>query len=398
MLPLVTPLLAFTAQVPETPLNGLLEFTSAQAQFAVHLFRELDDAPGNLICSPFSLARALAMARAGAAGETAREMDEVLRLPPEAGTRFVALVRALEPPPVGRKEAQRTAYALELATSLWAPDSVPFETQFLQRLKDGFASEMHAVDFSRAEEARAAINGWTAERTHDRVREIIPAGLLNGNTRLVLVDTIHFLGAWDEPFKATNTKELPFSLDKKSTVAAPMMRRVDTRSYGESPLAQIVELPFERGAMSMVIVLPKKGHDLAEVVNAEDFATWTKPLVARQVDVSLPRFEFRSSYSLKEALEKLGMPLAFTPGRADFSAMAREPLMIGAVLQQAFVAVDENGAEAAAATAVVMVRSSAQMPTEKAIVFDANHPFLFFIRHRSTGALLFVGRVSDPTR
>lgn len=398
MFPLIPALLALAPdRVVSTP-TADQTFAARQAEFAIVLFRELARKPGNVVCSPFSLTRALGMARMGAAGNTAREMDEVLRYPADAGPAFQSLVKALEPPLVGRKDDKQPAYTLELATSLWARESTPFEPEFLRRLKDGFASEMHATDFGQPEKARSAINGWTAERTHDRIPEIIPAGLLDANTRLVLVDTIRFVGAWDEPFKAANTQQRPFTLADATTVDAPMMRRVDTYMYAESDTAQIVELPFQRGAMSMVFVLPKADHVLDAVVRAEDFAQWTKPLAPRRVDVSVPKFRFTFSGELKPVLETLGMKKAFQAGVADFSGMLKEPLMIGAVVQQAFVAVDENGAEAAAATAVVMVKGSAMPKREDPVVFDANHPFVFFIRHRATGAVLFAGRVSDPTR
>jgi serpin B len=397
MLQLIPALLVLAAEKPTQPTSEDQIFAARQAEFAIALFRELDDQPGNVLCSPFSLSRALAMARQGAAGETAREMDEALRLLADAGARFAALVRALEPPQVGRKDDKHAAYTLELATSLWARESTPFEPDFLRRLKDGFASEMHAVDFAQSETARGAINAWTAEHTHDRIREIIPAGLLDVDTRLVLVDTVRFLGAWAEPFVASNTKLLPFTRADATAVEVSMMRRVDSRQYAESELAQVVELPFEHAAMSMVLVLPKSGHDLAEVIRNEDFAAWTKPLAVKRVDVSVPKFKFSFGGELKTVLEKLGVKRAFQPGVADFSGVMKEPLMIRAVLQQAFVAVDENGAEAAAATAVVMTKGSAARP-EDPVVFNADHPFLFFIRHPATGAVLFVGRVSDPTR
>jgi serpin B len=397
MLPLIPLLLAMTSEKPTVPPGEDRLFAARQAEFAIALFRELDDQPGNVVCSPFSLSRALAMARLGAAGETAREMDEVLRLSADAGGRFAALVRALEPPQVGHTDATHAAYSLELATSLWASESTPCEPEFLRRLKDGFASEMHAVDFAQAEKARGAINSWTAEHTHDRIREIIPADLLDADTRLVLVDTVRFLGAWAEPFAASNTKPMPFTRADKTVVEASMMRDGYKRRYTESEIAQVVELPFEHSAMSLVVVLPKKGHDLDEVVRLEDFTSWTKSLAARRVDLSLPKFKFGFGSELKTVLGKLGMKSAFQPNVADFSGIMKEPLVIGAVLQQAFVAVDEKGAEAAAATAVALALGAAAKP-EDPVVFNADHPFLFFIRHPATGAVLFVGRVSDPTR
>jgi serpin B len=398
MLTLIPALLALAPEKPAEPQSAVQPFAARQAEFAIALFRELAARPGNVVCSPLSLTRALGMARMGAAGETAREMDAVLRYPADAGAAFQALVQALEPPLVGRKEDKQPAYTLEIAASLWARESTPFQPDFLRRLKDGFASEMHAVDFREAEKARSAINAWTAQRTNDRIQEIIPAGLIDADTRLVLVDTVRFLGAWDEPFKAANTKTLPFTLDDGSTVQASLMHRVDFCSYAETATSQVVELPFQRGAMSLVVVLPKAGQKLDDVVRTEDFALWTSTLAARRVNVALPKFRFNFGGELKPVLQKLGLARPFQPGVADFSGMLAEPLMIGAVIQQAFVSVDENGAEAAAATAVMMVRGSAKPQDVDPVVFNADHPFVFFLRHRATGAVLFAGRVSDPTR
>jgi len=168
--------------------------------------------------------------------------------------------------------------------------------------------------------------------------------------------------------------------------------------YAETELAQVVELAFESNTMSLVVVLPKDKVMLEDLTSKEDCATWTRSLASRKVEVSLPKFEFRFGANLKSTLEKLGMRQAFDPALADFGGITKGPLWIGAVLQQAFVSVDENGAEAAAATAVVMLRSTSEREPEQTVVFDANHPFLFFIRHRASGTVLFLGRVSDPTR
>lgn len=398
MLPVWFPLLAATLQNSPTvaPTEG--DMTARQAQFALQLFREIDDAPGNVVCSPFSLSRALAMARQGAELETAREMDEVLRLPADSGERFASLVKSFEAPQVGRKDARRAAYSLEFATSLWARAQSRFEPDFLRKLKDGFDTEMQTVDFAEPEKARLAINAWTNQRTHERIPEILPAGILTPDTELVLVDTIHFMGAWAEPFQVASTKTRPFERADGTSVETAMMKRTATRPYAETESAQVVEMPFESETMSLVVVLPKENVTLEDVLMKEDCASWTRALAPRLVDLSLPKFQYRFGANLKTTLEKMGMRQAFDPALADFGGITKVPLFIGAVLQQAFVSVDEKGAEAAAATAVVMMRSTSVSRPDKPVVVDADHPFLFFIRHRSTGTVLFLGRVSDPTR
>ncbi|MBK7877779.1 MAG: serpin family protein [Planctomycetes bacterium] len=381
----------------EAPTPADRAFAAEQARFAIELQRELGATPGNVVCSPTSLARALAMARSGAGGTTASELDRVLHLSADAGARFAALVRLFEAPEIGPKKERRPAYALELATALFGQDGAPFEPESLRRLRAEFDSELRAVDFARTEDARTTINAWAAEKTHERVKELVPRDVLSVDTRLVLVDTVHFLGAWSDPFREANTKPTPFTRADASSVDVPTMHGTELRLYAETERAQVVELPYQGGTMAMVLVLPKPGRTIDEVVREEEFATWTKDLSTRRVEVALPKFTFRFGAELKPVLTKLGMPMPFDLGAADFRGILRERLAIGAVVQQAFVAVDELGTEAAAATAVVMVRGAKSTAQEEPIVFRADHPFAFFIRHRPTGAVLFCGRVSDPS-
>lgn len=397
MLSLIVPLLASNLQETRFPAPADLEFAGGEARFAIAFYRETASPSSNVVCSPFSLWRALAMAREGARGETAREMDHVLQYPDERGARFAALAAGLVAPQVGRRDERRPAYSLELATALFGQRSQPFEPEFLRGLKAAFDSEMHGVDFARAEEARTTINTWTSEHTHERVKEIIPPGLLDGNTRLVLVDTVHFLAAWQEPFRAEATRTEPFVRADETRVDAPFLHSTTRRPYAETERAQVVELVYEGGTMSMGLVLPKTGRTLADVTANEDFAAWTGALREQRIDLALPKYEFRFGRELRPVLEKLGLKLAFDAERADFSGILKDPLVIGAVLQEAFIAVDEKGTEAAAATAVVMVRSTSQREPETPIAFRADRPFLFYIRHRASGAVLFVGHVADPT-
>lgn len=381
----------------EAPTAEDRAFAADEARFALELLRELAARPGNVVCSPFSLSRALAMARAGAAGTTASEMDAVLHLPADAGARFAALVRLLRAPELGPKDARHPAYSLELATALFGQQDAPFVPAFPRRLQADFESELQTVDFARTEDARSTINAWAAEKTHDRVKELVPRDVLSVDTRLVLVDAVHFVGAWSDPFREANTKPMPFTRADRTVVEAPTMNGTELRSYAETERAQVVALRYQGGTLSMVLVLPKSGKTLDDVVTAEDVATWTKAFETRRVELSLPKFEFHFGAELKPTLTKLGMPTPFDQGRADFRGILPERLAIGAVLQQAFIAVDEHGTEAAAATAVVMVRGAKASKEQEPVVFRADHPFLFFLRNDSTGAVLFCGRVADPT-
>ncbi|MBL8857150.1 MAG: serpin family protein [Planctomycetes bacterium] len=399
MIHLALPLiLSIQPEQPSKPGPEDLAFAAAQAQVALDVYKLLDDAPGNVVFSPFSLSRALSMTREGARGETASEIDAALRLSPESGARFAALARLLEPRSAGRKGDQHPVYTLELATSLWGQRGVPFQTDFVARLKAHYASEIFPTEFQKPEEARSLINAWASAQTKERISEILPAGILTSDTRLVLVDTVYFIAAWQDPFREANTKLEPFTTSKGVAVEASTMHRVGNLAYAETERAQVLELPYEMGAAGLVIVLPKPGQTLDAVIEHEDVAAWTAQPALKRVDVALPKFRFRFARQLNQTLQSLGVKQAFQLSRADFTGIMPVPLAIGAVLQECFVAVDEKGTEAAAATAVVMLRAAAETRPEEPIVFRADHPFLFFVRHKSSGTVLFMGRVEDPTR
>jgi len=391
-------LLALTVQAPPKPAAEDSAFAAEQARFALALYRELDPASANLICSPFSIARALSMAREGAAGATAEELDRALHLPAELGARFAALARLLEPPQHGRGDERRPSYTLELATSLWGQAGAPIAPEYLRRLKDGYASELYATDFHRPDEARTAINTWTSTKTAGRIPEIIPPDVLSADTLLVLVDTIRFLANWETPFDIAKTRPAPFTPVGGAALDVPTMHRKGRYAYAETPLAQVLELPYELHSTSMVVVLPKRTDGLAEVAEREDVAAWTAALAQRDVEVALPKFRFEWAQELKPALRALGVQAAFESQRADFSRVLSkpQPLFISHVLHRAMVAVDEHGTEAAAATAVVMARGSRPPPPQEPVAFRADHPFVFLLRHRPTGTVLFIGRVGQP--
>ena len=398
MIPFLAPILliAGAVQRPQASPDDIA-LAADHAKVSLELYRRLDDAPGNLFFSPFSVLRALALAREGAAGETALELDRVLRYPAALGEDYVSTSRALMAPQVGRAESRHAAYALELATSMWGRRGAPFAADYLQRLRAGFGAELRQVDFTRPDEARSAINAWASAGTKGRVPQIVPPGFLTPDTRLVLVDTIFFKAAWDEAFEALATKSEPFTLPDGKLAPVPTMHRSGEYAYGESELAQVLELPYERNAMSLVVVLPKRADGLADTAAREDVAQWTAPLERRRVEVALPKFRVTWGRDLKHALVELGLERPFDPSRADFSRILPEPLCFDAVLHQAFVAVDEVGTEAAAATAVVLTLGAPAPEARTPVVFRADHPFLFFVRHRATGAVLFLGRIDEPS-
>ncbi|MEW6744951.1 MAG: serpin family protein [Planctomycetota bacterium] len=383
---------------------GPEELVQGQDAFARALYARLASAEGNLFLSPYSVCIALAMTREGAKGNTAAQMDEVLHLPAAgAAESFRKLAEDLHAPDVSSvqdgKEEVRPAYALEIANALWAQHGFQYASAFEEILRTAYQAGFSTVDFAKPEKARATINDWVEEKTREKVKDLIPPGLLDAATRLVITNAIYFKASWMEPFRSQQTRDAPFTTQRGDEVQVPMMHSKQSLGYAEREGVQVLELPYAGGHLSMVILLPEEKDGLPrleELVAARPLASWWKGLTTKMVDVKLPRFEYSSSFDLTRTLPAMGMKDAFDAGRADFSGITPQiPLYIGAVLHKAFVAVDEQGTEAAAATAVVMRLGAA---VGEAVEFTADHPFLFLIRHRATGSVLFMGRVADPTR
>ena len=255
---------------------------------------------------------------------------------------------------------------------------------------------MRLVDFQRDPEGvREVINGWVADQTNDRITELLPQGIIDTLTRLVLTNAVYFKASWVFPFPKENTADGPFHLLDGSTVQTPMMNFDKRTMYGEVDGVQAVELPYAGFQYSAYVVVPAEGEfeEFERTLDAEAVEAILDGLRDAQVKLTMPKFEFESSFNLNETLAALGMPSAFNPSEADFSGMdGTRELYISDVVHKAFVSVDEEGTEAAAATGVVMNTS---LPPPAELVVD--RPFLFLIRHNQTGAILFVGRVLDPT-
>ncbi|MCU0727095.1 MAG: serpin family protein [Planctomycetes bacterium] len=381
------------------------DFAGGSNAFSAGLFRALAEEPGNLFVSPFSAAVALAMVREGARGETATQMDAVLHTTGPAGEALAVLSKALAPGliPEGRGE-ERTeipAFALSIANRAWVQEGLAIEAAYEKRLAGCFEAPVGRIDFRETAAARAAINDWVFEKTAERIKDIVPEGLPTADTLLALANAIHFKASWAEPFDEEWTKEGPFTPAAGEPVTARFMNRTARLSYAEADGAQILEIPYRGGETSMVVVLPKSKDGLPALIAAltgERLKGWIDALAGKRVAASLPKFTFTSSFDLGGRLAALGMKDAFSARDADFTGITTaEPLFIGPVLHKAFVAVDEAGTEAAAATVVMMLKGAAPR-TEEPTPFVADHPFLFLIRHRATGAILFIGRVADPTK
>jgi serpin B len=364
--------------------------------FALDLYARLRTDDGNLFFSPYSISTALAMTRAGARGDTAAEMDKVLHftLPQD---RLHAAFAALGKEINGDPEDNKRGYQLRTANALWGQNGYPFAPDFLKLVKDSYGGGLNLLDFAGAtEDARQTINAWVEKQTNDKIKELLAKGILTEDTKLVLTNAIYFKGDWARQFKKDLTRDEPFHFTAHKSVTVPLMKQWGAfRAYNGEAL-QALELPYAGGALSMVVLLPRQVDGLADLEKAltpERLNGWHGQL--RKVDemeVSLPKFKMTWNLDLSETLKDMGMPTAFS-GAADFSGFTggRNELQVTHVIHKAYVDVNEEGTEAAAATAVIVDASD---PPQ----FRADHPFLFLIRDSRNGSILFLGRVTDPTK
>lgn len=375
---------------------------SALNSFSSRLYSEAAG-QDNFCCSPTSISTVLLLALAGARDETRREMAVALYLETEGGEpqwtsarlhhAAASLLADLTAPDEKRE--------LRVANDLWGQDGYPFAGDYLELLNKAYGAGLHPVPFvSDAEKARATINDAIAKQTRGKIRDLIPAGVLSPDTRLVLTNAVYFKAAWLEQFDADFTKALPFTLRSGERVQVPTMHNWDSYGYWADDDLQVLRMRYADRRYCMEILLPGKGKELAVARAAlapERLARWTDALKTTYVKLQVPRFKVTSAMSLRDALVALGMNRAFDATRADFSGMndGEDPLFIDEALHKTFIVVDENGTEAAAATALVMVVGAAAEPQEP-VGFHADRPFLFTIRDARSGLLLFVGQVTDP--
>jgi len=380
---------------PDVASGALAELASGNTDFALDLYAQLRDGDGNLFFSPYGISLALAMTYAGAAGDTLTAMASTLHftLPePEVHPAFNALDLALLSRSHGADGGQGAGLTLELANALWAQDGSSFLVPFLDTLAINYGAGMQLVDFGAPEAAAATINAWVAEHTGDKITDLVSPASLSAAVRLVLTNAVYFKAQWLKPFAEEVTSMRDFQLLDGSSVSVPVMSSLDNFRYATGDGFAAVELPYDGEETSMLVVLPDAGR-FAEVEGGLDgaaLAAIVDSLAYTQVSVSLPRFSFDAAFNLRGQLEALGMGSAF--GDADFSRMdGTRSLAISDVVHKAFVAVNEDGTEAAAATAVLMVGT---MPGGPEV--DATRPFIFVIRDNVTGTVLFIGRVLNP--
>jgi serpin B len=369
--------------------------TPAMNAFTTASYKQLMGGDANLILSPFNIATALSMALAGARGQTAEEIQSVLHLhyDPTYDSALGALLADLT------KAGNTGGNELHTANALWVQKGFAIQPAFENTLANNYHAPLTPLDFSvNPEAARSQINRWTEEQTKEKIQNLLPAGSLGAQTRLVLTSAIYFYGKWQDPFLASRTQPAPFTLPAGATTQANFMNQTWNFGYTETPSAQILEMRYAGTGIAFDVLLPTT---LTGLPNLEKSLTpgnltgWLGHLTTRNVQVSLPKFRAESQFSLRRALSTMGMPTSFT-GDADFSGIdPKRGLEISEVVHKAFVDVSEQGTEAAAATGITMQTTAMRMP-EQTVVFRADHPFLFLIRDTRTGVVLFIGRLMNP--
>ena len=386
-------------QLPEVAPSDISSLTEGNSVFAFNLYKLLSKEEGNLFYSPYSISAALAMTYAGARGDTEKQMADTLQFylsQNQLHPAFNSLDQELASRGEGAQGKDGEGFRLNIVNAIWGQKDYTFLTSFLDTLAESYGAGLRILDFiSETEPSRIAINDWVSDETEGRIEDLIPQGAISQMTRLVLTNAIYFNAAWQYPFEEDATSPGVFYLLNGAEVTVPMMKQQESFSYTEGDNYQAVELPYDGQELSMVILLPDSGQFEAfeKAIEYQYVKDIMEDLERREVRLTMPKFEFDSSFGLKKTLAEMGMPTAFSAG-ADFSGMTgNKDLFISDVIHKAFVSVDEAGTEAAAATAVIMeLTAMPEMPVEVTL----NRPFIFVIRDIETGAILFVGRVMNP--
>jgi serpin B len=379
------------ARATTTQVNALAAASNA---FALDLYAHLRGGHSNLFFSPYSIATALAMTSAGARGQTLADISRVLHFPdqaelhPAASTLTDDLLR-------------RAGRDVELATAnaLWMQKDRSVRDDFLVLTRTHYRAGFRQVDFiGNPESARRTINDWTQQQTRQRIRDLLQPGTVTKDTRLVLTNAVYFKARWDKAFDKARTRPDDFHLQDGRRVGKPMMHQTEDFGYAEQDDLQVLEMPYTGNDFSLVILLPSRGSSLAALEGrlGSKLGDWLAGLDRREVIVTIPQFEMTTALSLRDVLSRLGMTGAFSAA-ADFRGIddGRDQLYLGDVIHKAFVEVNEQGTEAAAATAVTALPGAAAAPLfspPRPPEFTADRPFVYLVRDNHTGVILFLGR------
>ncbi len=411
------PLQPPVADDTDSTVEGIEEVVNANNKFAFDLYNEISKSGNkNLFFSPYSISTALVMTYEGAEGQTAEEMKNVFHFPEND------ILRPNSAAIYNQINKKDKSYTLRTGNALWAQQDHYFLEDYMGRVEKYYGGKVANLDFKQEpEKSRQTINNFIAEQTNNRIEEIIGPGRLDPNTRLILTNAIYFLGDWKYQFDKKNTQDVDFFITPHNPIKVPMMYMSKSNmgnmkpeparfNYAELDKLQIIELPYKDNELSMIIILPKQGevydYETSELIKYEytledidftfeKFNEYKDQMEETSMEeIYLPKFEFKTEYSLNEILINLGMSTAFDMNGADFSGMTgNKSLYISDIIHKAFVKVDEKGTEAAAATAVILKDESFN-PSQN--IFKADHPFMFVIQETETGNILFIGNVINP--
>jgi len=383
-------------------LSDIKNVVDANNQFALDYYSKLKSKDsGNIFFSPFSISSAFVMTYEGAKSETAEEMRSVFYFPEDSNLRRTEYASIFDELNKGDKK-----YKLSSANALWAQQDYQFSKDYFDNVEKYYSGKATNLDFKKDPEgSRITINSWVENQTNEKIKDLIPSGLINTMTKLVLTNAIYFKGEWVKQFNKNDTKEENFRTSNGGAVKAQMMQRTDDEAifnYAENSDLQILEMPYSGNELSILLLLPKNDNltKLESILSTKNISDWKKNLEEQRVKIYIPKFKFETKYFMADDLKEMGMPLAFSDS-ADFfgmTASGKKDLKIDEAIHQAFVEVNEEGTEAAAATAVTMAPLGAAGPQKepKIPIFRADHPFIFLIQQKSTGDILFMGRVVNP--
>lgn len=373
-----------------------VEHRDNNTRFTLELFQRLGKDGENLAFSPSSIETAFAVALSGARGDTANEIARVFHTSPGGEDRFILELEE-QLSLLGKKGDLQVS----TANGLWIATTLPIIRDFIELAKTKFHAEVRPGDFQNAAETvRQEINAWVLKKTQEKIPDLIAPGMLDAATSLVIVNALYFKGDWQAEFKKESTYIGDFLNGRGKTLQVPLMPQLGYFNYSDSNEAQLLELPYKGDDISMLVLLPKSRDGLKrleESLTETSLASMINTLNSKEVSVTLPKFKMRNSMRLADVLQSLGIKTAFVFKQADFSGIeATKSVFISEVIHQAFIQTDEKGTEAAAATAIVM-ESGSMRQQEQPVIFNADHPFLFFLRETKTGGILLMGRVADPS-
>ena len=384
---------------PQPVAEDVVQFALDSNKFGADLLAHLDNnRNANLILSPNCIMSVMALTVSGARGETQRQMAAVLHftLPaPRLQQASVMLQHALQ-----TENSQKPS--LRISTRMWLQRGLKLQPSFRQLATATGEIMPGELDFARQPEAaRSTINGWVEEQTAQRIKNMLPSGIVDSETRLILTSALYFKQNWTHAFDKKETSDAVFHVSAEREIRVPMMHRLDSMPYAAAADMEIVELAYEReGRLSLMILLPNKTHGLANLerqATAANLQKWSASLQDRKVSLFLPKFKITANFDLKETLISMGMALAFDLARADFSGMCNdERLSLAAVLHKAFVDAQNEAHKYVITTAAAVATRGFKRDSDETVEFRADHPFLFMLRDKKTGSVLLLGRLANP--